>query len=131
MPPQILLVEDNEANRYLARYLLENAGYQVRICINASEAFLALDQFRPDLILLDIQLPDMDGYEIARRLKARPELARVPLVAVTSFAMVGDREKAVQCGFKCYIEKPINHQTFVTQISNCLQEAKPHEGTNR
>ncbi len=131
MKAKILLIEDNEANRYLTRFLLERAGHEVTVCSDAAGAFAALERIRPDLILLDIQLPGLDGYEIARRLKTRPEFAHIPLVAITSFAMPGDREKAVQSGCAGYIEKPINHETFAAEIAAYLPERAFHESPDR
>jgi two-component system, cell cycle response regulator DivK len=122
MNAKILLIEDNEANRYLAAYLLQQAGHEVVVAPSANEAFATLERYHPDLILLDIQLPDLDGYEIARRLKSHPRLAAIPLVAITSFAMPGDRQKAERSGCAGYIEKPINHETFAAQIAEFLPQ---------
>ena len=120
MSAKILLVEDNEANRYLATFLLENSGFTVVHASNGAEAVVAAQNERPDLILMDIQMPEVDGYEAARRIKADPHLARIPIVAVTSYAMVGDREKAAQLGFAGYIEKPIVTETFIAEISRFI-----------
>lgn len=120
MSARILLVEDNEANRYLATFLLENSGYHVLRADNGREAVLAAQNERPDLILMDIQMPEVDGYEAARRIKAEPHLAHIPIVAVTSYAMAGDREKAEGIGFAGYIEKPIATETFISEISRFI-----------
>ena len=120
MSARILLVEDNEANRYLATFLLENSGFTVVHAGNGREAVIAAQNEKPDLILMDIQMPEVDGYEAARRIKAEPHLAHIPIVAVTSYAMVGDREKAGQIGFAGYIEKPIVTETFITEISRFI-----------
>ena len=115
MSAKILLVEDNAANRYLETFLLENSGFTV---IHAANGFEALSQARieqPDLILMDMQMPEMDGYEAARALRDTPEVAQIPIVAVTSYAMAGDRERALQLGFVGYLEKPISTETFVVQ----------------
>jgi|DewCreStandDraft_4_1066084.scaffolds.fasta_scaffold00018_137 two-component system cell cycle response regulator DivK len=120
-PMKILLIEDNEANRYLATYLLERAGHTV---VHAATGPAGIGQARVesfDLVLLDIQLPGMDGYEVARALRQLPGLARTPIVAVTSYAMPGDCEKALAAGCTGYIEKPINPHTFVSQLEACLQ----------
>lgn len=120
MSAKILLVEDNAANRYLETFLLENSGFTV---IHAANGFEALSQARieqPDLILMDIQMPEMDGYEAARSLRDTPEVAQIPIVAVTSYAMAGDRERALQLGFVGYLEKPISTETFVAQIVRFL-----------
>jgi CheY-like chemotaxis protein len=109
-------VEDNEQNLYLVSFILERSDFQVHAARNGQEGIDKAADIRPDLILLDIQLPGMDGYSVARRLREKPELARVPIVAVTSYAMVGDREKALAAGCDGYIEKPINPETFITQM---------------
>ncbi|HEY3900659.1 MAG TPA: response regulator [Chthoniobacter sp.] len=120
MSAKILLAEDNATNRYLATFMLEKAGFRVVHARNGAEALrLALTE-QPDLVLMDLQMPEMDGYESARRIHAEPTLAATPIVAVTSYAMTRDREKALQMGFAGYIEKPIRPQTFVTEISQFL-----------
>ena len=120
MSAKILLVEDNDANRYLATFLLESSGYTVVHAGNGAEAVIAAQNEAPDLILMDIQMPEVDGYEAARRIKAEPHLAHIPIVAVTSYAMPGDREKAEQIGFAGYIEKPIVTETFISEISRFI-----------
>lgn len=120
MSTKVLLVEDNEANRYLATFLLESSGMHVVHAANGIEAVARAREQRPDVILMDIQMPEMDGYEAARLIREHPELADTPLIAVTSYAMVGDREKAMKLGFVGYIEKPIATETFVTQICKFL-----------
>ena len=120
MTARILLVEDNEQNRYLATFLLEKGGFTVLHATNGDQALERACAVRPDLIVMDLQMPAMDGYEAARRIRAIPELTAVPLVAVTSYAMAGDREKALACGFAGYIEKPISTETFVAEIEQFL-----------
>lgn len=120
MSAKILLAEDNAANRYLETFLLEKAGYTVIHACNGAEALRLALADQPDLVLMDLQMPEMDGYESARRIHAEPRLADTPIVAVTSFAMTRDREKALQLGFAGYIEKPIQPQTFATEISQFL-----------
>ncbi len=124
MNARVLLVEDNEQNRYLATFLLENAGFTVTHAENGRVAVELAPQVRPDLILMDIQMPEMDGYEAARHLLANPELARVPIVAITSYAMVGDRERAMEIGFAGYIEKPIEPENFIEQIGGFLRRTE-------
>lgn len=117
MNSTVLLIEDNEQNRYLATFLLEKHGLQV-VCAPDGPAGVGLARtLDPGLILLDIQLPGMDGYAVARALRALPGLQQTPIVAVTSYAMVGDREKCLAAGCNGYIEKPINPDTFVAEIS--------------
>ncbi|MEA5115825.1 MAG: response regulator [Geobacteraceae bacterium] len=120
MKKRVLVIEDNEQNLYLVTFLLERNGYRVSA---ARDGVIGIEQASreiPDLILLDIQLPLLDGYAVAKQLKSRDELVDVPIVAVTSYAMPGDREKALESGCSGYIEKPINPDTFMTQIEYFL-----------
>lgn len=116
MSRRILLIEDNEQNRYLATFLLEQRGYHVSAEPDGMAGVAAAAALRPDLILLDIQLPRMDGYAVARALREIELLRRTPIIAVTSYAMVGDREKCLSAGCNGYIEKPINPETFLGEI---------------
>ncbi len=116
MKPKILLIEDNEQNRYLATFLLESKGYHVDSAPDGPGGIRMATQGKFDLILLDIQLPLMDGYAVARTLRGNSSTKTIPIVAVTSYAMAGDREKAVASGCDGYIEKPINPDTFVREI---------------
>lgn len=116
MSRNILLIEDNEQNRYLLTFLLEKNGDRVTSAPDGPRGIELARTIRPDLILLDIQLPTMDGYSVARALRSHEALREVPIVAVTSYAMVGDREKALQAGCTGYIEKPINPDTFIDEI---------------
>ena len=113
---KILYIEDNEQNLYLVKFLLEKHGYQVYSATDGREGIDIAAKVRPDLILLDIQLPLMDGYQVARRLRSNGDLSQTPIVAVTSYAMAGDRAKALAAGCNGYIEKPINPDTFLQQI---------------
>ena len=124
MEKKILLVEDNEVNRRLAGFLLRSQGYQVFEATTAAAAFEMVEKERPDLIVMDIQLPGMDGLEITRKLKEQPATANIPVVAVTSFAMKGDREKALAAGCAGYVTKPIDKNTFI-------QEVAAHVGTKK
>ncbi len=121
---KILLVEDNPVNRRLAEFLLRSQGYQVRAATNAQEAFDTIKAERPDLILMDVQLPGMDGLEATRKLKAEPTTRDIPVVAVTSYAMKGDREKALAAGCSGYITKPIDKDTFVQEVATVLGGSK-------
>lgn len=116
MAGKILYIEDNEQNFYLVNVLLNTRGYEVLWARDGQDGIAKTDQYKPDLILLDIQLPFMDGYEVARKLRNNPELSSTPIVAVTSYAMTGDREKALSSGCDGYIEKPIDPDTFLAQI---------------
>jgi two-component system cell cycle response regulator DivK len=121
MKQTILLVEDNDNNRYLAQFLLEREGYVVMVALNGKQALEAAKQAKPDLVVMDIQMPEMDGYDTAEHFKRDPALAEIPLVGVSSFAMAGDRSKALKVGFAGYIEKPINPDTFATEVSQFLK----------
>jgi two-component system cell cycle response regulator DivK len=113
---KILIIEDNAQNLYLARYLLEARGHEVH---DAGDGFEGLAVARAnvfDVILLDIQLPGIDGYQVAERLRQLPTCATVPIVAVTSFAMPGDREKALAAGCTGYLEKPVDPDTFADRV---------------
>jgi CheY-like chemotaxis protein len=125
MSARILLVEDNATNRYLATYLLEKQGFTVSHASDGAEALIRASDEKPDLILMDIQMPNMDGYEAARRIKEQEELQNIPLVALTSYAMVGDRSRALACGFSGYIEKPIATDTFASEVERLLPPVIP------
>ncbi len=120
MSRTILLIEDNEQNRYLLTFLLEQHGYRVLSAADGARGIEAAKTFQPSLILLDIQLPTMDGYAVARALRQNDALCDVPIVAVTSYAMPGDQEKALEAGCTGYIEKPINPQTFIQEMERAL-----------
>jgi two-component system, cell cycle response regulator DivK len=117
MSAKILIIEDNEQNLYLMQFLLEKNGLEVHGARTGPEGIVQATELEPDAILLDIQLPEMDGYAIAKALRKIEKLAHTPIIAVTSYAMVGDREKAMEAGATDYIEKPINPDTFVSQIT--------------
>ena len=120
MKPKVLLVEDNENNRYLAQFLLEREGFAVRVAVNGKQALEDARSDKPDLVLMDIQMPEMDGHQTAERFKREPTLMEIPLVGVSSFVMPGDRERALQVGFVGYIEKPINPDTFAGEVARFL-----------
>ena len=117
---RILVVEDNETNMYLIRFILKNKGYQVVEATTGEEGVeLALKE-KPDLVIMDIQLPGIDGLEATRRIRKSEAGEEIPIIALTSHAMVGDKEKALKAGCTGYIEKPINPETFVAQIEKYL-----------
>ncbi|MBL0030349.1 MAG: response regulator [Rhodanobacteraceae bacterium] len=128
MSRDILLIEDNENNRYLVRFLLEQAGHRVRTAHDGPGGLAEARSLVPDLILLDIQLPGMDGHAVARALREHPSLAKVPVVAVTSYAMVGDRERSLDAGCNGYIEKPIDPDTFVTDVEQFMRPPTERAG---
>jgi CheY-like chemotaxis protein len=119
---KILLVEDNPVNRRLAEFLLRSSGYRVIEASTAQEVFEQLKAERPDLILMDIQLPGMNGLEVTKRLKEDPNTRDIPVVAVTSYAMKGDRERALAAGCAGYITKPIDKTTLLSEVANTLVE---------
>lgn len=125
MKHRVLYIEDNEQNLYLVTFILEKHGYEVHAARDGQEGIDKAAAVRPDLILLDIQLPRMDGYKVARQLRTNPVLAAIPIVAVTSYAMAGDRDKALAAGCNGYIEKPINPDTFMQQIEQHLTQRQP------
>ncbi len=118
---KILLVEDNPVNRRPAEFLLRSQGDQVCEATTAQEAFEILRTERPDLIVMDIQLPGMDGLKATRKIKAQPETADIPVLAVTSYAMKGDREKALAAGCAGYVTKPIDKVIFVREVASHLR----------
>lgn len=120
----ILLIEDNEQNRYLLTFLLEKHGHRVRSAADGPAGIEAARSAVPELVLLDIQLPTMHGYDVAQALRALSSLNQTPIIAVTSYAMPGDREKALNSGCDGYIEKPIHPETFVAQIEGFVARGK-------
>ncbi|MCH7880143.1 MAG: response regulator [Proteobacteria bacterium] len=124
---KILIIEDNEQNLYLETYLLENSGYQVIAARDGPEAIQLAERVNADIILLDIQLPGMDGFAVLKAIKKIPRIADVPVIAVTSHAMTGDRERILAAGCVDYIEKPIDPEIFVAQIEKYLPTRTDHE----
>ena len=116
----ILVIEDQEQNQYLMKYLLEANGFQVVLASDGREGLLAAAASKPNLILLDIQLPGMSGHDVARILQSDSRLSTIPNAAVTSYAMPGDKEKALDAGCNGYIKKPIDPDTFITEIESYL-----------
>jgi two-component system cell cycle response regulator DivK len=118
----ILVVDDNIANLKLARVLLTKEGYEVQPAVDAEDALKIMKTFKPRLILMDIQLPGMDGLELTRRLKAAGDTKDIVIVALTAYAMKGDEEKALAAGCDGYITKPIDTQALPELILKYLQE---------
>jgi two-component system cell cycle response regulator DivK len=116
----ILIVDDNPVNLKLARILLTSEGYQVRTASSADEAFAAVREAHPRLILMDIQLPDIDGLEATRRIKADPATRDIIVIALTAYAMKGDRDKALGAGCDGYVSKPIDTRTLPGLIASHL-----------
>ena len=122
----ILIVDDNAANLKLARVLLAGEGYEVRTAVDAEEALRVLRDFRPRLILMDLQMPGMDGFELTRRLKADPATRGIVILALTAYAMKGDEERATAAGCDGYVSKPIDTRTLPALIARLLA-ASPGE----
>ena len=116
MKPTILIIEDNEQNMYMLSYLLSNDNYKVIKAYNGIDGLKLAHENHPEIILIDIQLPDMDGYEICNKLRHNGLPKNTTIIAVTSYAMGGDKEKAIEAGADGYLEKPINPETFVSQM---------------
>lgn len=116
----LLIIEDNEQNYYMMRFLLEKNGFTIIGAKTGREGIEKALHHKPRAILLDIQLPEMDGYAVAAELKKWDEIREVPIIAVTSYAMVGDRERILAAGATGYIEKPIDPETFVEEIRKYL-----------
>lgn len=117
----ILIIDDNPVNMKLIRVLLAGEGYDVRTASDATEALSTLSEFRPGLILMDIQLPGIDGLELTRRLKAQPSTRDIPILGLTAYAMKGDEERILAAGCDGYIPKPINTRTLPNFIKGYLQ----------
>lgn len=116
MKPLVLLVEDNEPNRYLATFVLEGAGAEVMSASNGAVSFELARQRRPDVVVMDLSMPVMDGYQAAALFRADPRLCSVPIVAATAFAHPAERERALAAGFADYFEKPLDVERFTQAI---------------
>lgn len=123
---KILVIEDNPTNMYLCTFILSKYKHIVIQATNGPEGIEKAKKELPDLIVLDIQLPDMDGFTVAKILKEEVSTKNIPIVAVTSYAMVGDRERILAAGCDGYIEKPIHPQTFIKEIESFLGREISH-----
>lgn len=129
MTARVLLIEDNRPSLELMSYLLHAFGHTPIEASNGLDGLEAIRRDRPDLVICDIDLPRLDGYSLAGRVKADPELRAIPLIAVTALAMVGDRDRAIRAGFDGYLAKPIEPETFVQDIERFLADhASPRGG---
>ena len=117
----VLVIEDNEKNMYLISFILKGEGFNVIGAVTGEEGVEKAVKEHPDLILMDIQLPGIDGYETTRRIRASSSDEKVPIIALTSYAMTGDRERALAAGCTGYVEKPINPDTIMDEIRKYLQ----------
>ena len=125
MAEKILLIEDNEQNRILLRQILIRHGYELLEAMDGLTGLAMARAHMPDLILLDIQMPVMNGFMVIRELRNDPKLVKIKAIAVTSFAMKGDREKALQAGFDEYVTKPIDTRTFPELVKRVLSLPRP------
>jgi two-component system cell cycle response regulator DivK len=121
MKKTILVIEDHEDNRRIMRDLLTSAGYEVLEALTGQEGVTSAEAHRPGLILMDIQLPDFDGYEATRRIKANPTLRAIPIIAVTSYALSGDDVKAFEAGCDAYVTKPFSPRELLAKIREYLE----------
>jgi len=120
MKKRVLIIEDNEQNIYMLTYLLESQDFQVIQARSGVEGIEMAIESKPDFILLEIQLPKMDGYTVAAKIRECEILKQIPIIVVTSYAMTGDKEKALASGADGYIEKPIDPETFIDQMNSFL-----------
>ena len=120
MSKRILVIEDQEDNRQIVRDLMTASGYELIEATTGEEGLEAAARERPDLILMDIQLPGIDGYEVTRRIKANPQLQKIPIIAVTSYALSGDDKKAFAAGCDGYVTKPYSPRLLLAKIKEYL-----------
>ncbi len=118
---KILIVEDNEKNMYLISYILKTKGHEIIQAVTGEKGVELAAKEKPDLIIMDIQLPGIDGLETTRRIRASENNGKIPIIAITSYAMTGDREKAIEAGCTGYIEKPIDPETVLGEIEKHLK----------
>ncbi len=121
MSKQILIIEDQEDNRRIMSDMLNAAGYEVIEAVNGEDGVSMAESHVPDLILMDIQLPRIDGYEATRRIKAQPDLSAIPIIAVTSYALSGDDKKAFEAGCDAYLGKPFSPRELLAKIREFVQ----------
>ncbi len=123
MSQRILVVEDNDRNRRLLKILLRSRGYEVIEAVTGEEAMKYLRDHKPDLILMDIQLPNVDGLDLTKNIKSNPKTADIPIVAVTAYAMKGDRERILEAGCDGYISKPIDTRKLILLVAEILKDS--------
>jgi two-component system cell cycle response regulator DivK len=117
---KVLVAEDNPINRELLRELLENRGYAVVEACDGQEALRMVDETQPDILLLDISMPALDGYAVARKIRENPGLTLLPILAITAYAMQGDREKILHSGFDGYLSKPVDAHALADELDRLL-----------
>jgi two-component system cell cycle response regulator DivK len=121
---QVLIAEDNAVNRELLRELLESSGYSVIEACNGQEALDIIEEGQPDLLLLDISMPVLDGFATVRKIRENPKLSALPVLGVTAYAMQGDREKILMSGFDGYLSKPVNSRLLSEELDRLLSKRK-------
>ena len=119
-----LIIEDNVDNMALVSFILEQSGYATVKAVTGEEGLHAAVEHSPDVVLLDVQLPDIDGYEVLRRLRSSAQTAALPVIAVTSYAMSGDRESLIAAGCNGYIEKPINPDAMIEELEKVIMQSR-------
>lgn len=117
---KVLIIEDNDKNLYLVQFILEQLGHQYIVARDGATGVNMALQESPDLILMDIQLPVMDGYTATQKIRSHEKGRNLPIIAITSYAMVGDKEKALEAGCSAYIEKPIDPESFIDQLKQYI-----------
>lgn len=127
-PGSILVVDDNPANLKLVSFLLVSSGFEVRTARSAAEALMSVSESVPRLILMDIQLPGMDGLTLTRQLRSEPKTADIVIVAVTAYAMKGDEEKAIEAGCDAYLTKPIDTRSLPARVAELLSSGRRKDG---
>jgi len=128
---KVLIAEDNAVNRELLRELLETRGYTVLEACDGQEALHMIDQAQPDILLLDIGMPVLDGFAVVRKIRENPHLAKLPVVAVTAYAMQDDREKILNSKFDGYLSKPIDARSLMEELDRLLSQRDDRNATNR
>jgi two-component system, cell cycle response regulator DivK len=128
-PARVLVVDDHELNLKLLQHVLEYEGHEVVVADSLAAAERAFAQAKPSLIVLDVELPDGDGLDLARRVKALPQDESIPIVACTADAMKGDRERALEAGCDAYVSKPIDTREFAALVSSMLPSSRHDPGT--
>lgn len=119
--PRIVLADDDPTNQFVIRAILVAAGFAVEVCENGALAVEAARREHPEIILMDLMMPTMDGYEAARQLSSDPEMDGIPILAVTARAMPGDQEKALACGYDGYITKPVSRRALIELVTYWLE----------
>ncbi len=128
---KILIVEDNEKNMYLMRFILSKKGYNIVEARNGKKGIEMAEKEKPDMIIMDIKLPDIDGLEATKRIRKIKGFEKTPIIAVTSYAMTGDKERALKAGCNGYIKKPINPDTFIKEMEKHFENSFKKLGINQ